>query len=266
MLNRTLYRREMKGSIKLLVIFLAVITMYVAIIIRLYDPEMMAMLDGFVEAMPELMAAVGMRAGAASLLGFMVSYLYGFILLIFPMVFCILRGNALIAKYIDRGSMVSLVAAPVRRSTVAFTQMTVLVSGVLLLLVYSTVLEFICAVISFPGELDLVELLALNGGLLCLHLFIGGICFLASCLFSDTRYSIGFGAGIPTLMYVLQMLANVGGEAEKVKYFTFFTLFDASGIIEKDGGAIAGALVLLMGAVVLYMLGIVGFSKKDLHI
>ena len=266
MLNGTLYKREMKGSIKLLVIFTAVISLYVALIISLYDPEMMAMLDGIAKAMPELMAAVGMSAGATSLLGFMVSYLYGFILLIFPMVFCILRGNGLIAKYIDRGSMVALVAAPVKRSTVAFTQMVVLVSGVLLLLIYSTALELICAAVSFPGELDLAELLALNGGLLCLHLFIGGICFLSSCLFSDTRYSIGFGAGIPTLMYLLQMLANVGGAAEKAKYFTFFTLFDPSGIIAKDGGAVAGALVLLVGAVVLYALGIVGFSKKDLHI
>ena len=67
-------------------------------------------------------------------------------------------------------------------------------------------------------------------------------------------------------MYVLQMLANVGGAAEKAKYFTFFTLFDPSGIIAKDGGAVAGALVLLVGAVVLCALGIVGFSKKDLHI
>ena len=266
MLNWTLYQREMKGSIKLLAIFAAVITLYVSIIISMYDPKMMAMLDSFAEAMPEIMAAVGMSAGATSLLGFMISYLYGFILLIFPMVFCILRGNALIAKYIDKGSMVSLVAAPVKRRTVAFTQMMVLVGGILLLVIYSTALELTCAAISFPGELDTTGLLALNGGLLCLHLFIGGVCFLASCLFSDARYSVGFGAGIPALMYVLQMLANVGGEAEKAKYFTFFTLFDPTGITAKDSGAIAGVFALLLGAVVLYAFGIMIFSTKDLHI
>lgn len=266
MLNLALYKREMKGSVKLLVIFAAVITLYIAVIISLYDPEMMAMLDSFVAAMPEVMAAVGMTSGATSLLGFMVSYLYGFILLIFPMAFCILRGNTLIAKYVDNGSMVVLTAAPVKRRTVAFTQMTVLISGVLLLMVYSTILELICAQLSFPGELDMAELLRLNGGLLCLHLFIGGICFLVSCMFSDTRYSIGFGAGIPALMYVLQMLANVGGAAEKAKYFTFFTLFDPSGIIAKDSAAIAGIFVLLAGAIALYVAGITVFSKKDLHI
>lgn len=106
MMNLTLYRREMKGSIRLLLIFGAVMTLYISIIISMYDPEMMKTLDNFAEVMPDLMASVGMKAHASNLLGFMVSYLYGFILLIFPMVFSILRGNALIARYVDKGSAV----------------------------------------------------------------------------------------------------------------------------------------------------------------
>ena len=266
MVNITLYKREMKGSIKLLVIFAAVVTLYVSIIISMYDAEQMALLDGIVETMPEIMAAVGMKAGAASLLSFMISYLYGFILLIFPMVYCILRGNGLIAKYIERGSMVSLTAAPVKRRTVALTQMTVLVSGILILVVYSTVLQIICSEINAPGELNVSQLLRINVGLLCLHLFIGGICFLASCIFSDTRYSVGVGAGIPALMYVLQMLSNVGANAEKAKYFTFFTLFRPDDIIAGDSSAVIGVAVLLIGSMGLYALGIIVFSKKDLHI
>ncbi len=224
MINMALYKRELKGSVKLLLIMGAIITMYVSIIISMYDPEMMKMLDSFAEAMPELMAAVGMRANAANLLGFMASYLYGFILLLFPMLFCILRGNSLVARYVEKGSMVSLVAVPIKRRAIVLTQMTVLISGILLLI--RTVLELICAGSGFPGELDTIELLVLNGGLLCLQLFIGGICFVSSCIFSDTKYSVLFGAGIPIFMYVLQMLANVGGNAEKAKYFTFFTLLD----------------------------------------
>lgn len=98
MINWTLFQRECKAGWKLLVIFAAVLTMYVICIISLYDPATMAMLDGFTEAMPELMAAVGMKAGAANLLGFMISYLYGFILLVFPMVFSILRSSALVVN------------------------------------------------------------------------------------------------------------------------------------------------------------------------
>ncbi|MDD3278667.1 MAG: ABC transporter permease subunit [Lachnospiraceae bacterium] len=266
MMNWTLYKHEMKGSIRLLVIFLAVITLYVSVIIRMYDPELIKTLDGFVEAMPEIMAAVGMSAGAASLMGFMISYLYGFILLVFPMIFYILRGNGLIAKYVDKGSMVSLVAAPVKRRTIAFTQMAVLCSGGLILLIYATGLELVVAQSSFPGELVVGDLLRVNAGLLCLHLFIAAICFLSSCLFSDTKYSIAFGAGIPTLMYILQMLANVGGAAEKAKYFTVFTLFDPQGIVEGTASSIAGAGILLGGAVLLFLAAVLIFQKKDLWI
>lgn len=98
-MNGTLYKREMKGSVKLLLIFGAVITLYVTIITTMYEPEMMATLDSFYEVMPEMMAAVGMKAGATTLIGFMISYLYGFILLVFPMVFCILRGNRFMYLY-----------------------------------------------------------------------------------------------------------------------------------------------------------------------
>ena len=266
MISMALYKRGMEGSIKLLIIFGAILTMYISIIINMYDPGMMETLDGFMEAMPELMASVGMKASSANLLGFMVSYLYGFILLIFPMLFCILRGNALIAKYVDKGSMALLTAAPVKRRTIAFTQMKVLISGIVLLILYSTGLELVCAGSGFPGELDVTALLMLNGGLLCLHLFIGSICFLSSCLFSDTKYSVAAGAGIPIFMYVLQMLANVGGDAEKAKYFTFFTLFGPEGIVAGESGAIAGAAVLFAGAAVLYALGIMLFERKDLHI
>lgn len=83
MLNMALYKREMKGSLKMLVIFAAVISLYVSVIISMYDPEMMKTLDSFYKIMPELMASVGMTAGATSLIGFMISYLYGFILLMF---------------------------------------------------------------------------------------------------------------------------------------------------------------------------------------
>ena len=187
MINGALYRRGMKGSVKLLLILAAVLAMYVVIIVSMYEPEMAKLLDSYVELMPEIMAAVGMTAGATSLMGFLCSYPYGFLLLIFPMLFCILRGNGLVAKYVDDSSMVSLMSAPVRRSTIALTQGAVMVSGTLILTVYITALEWFSGEYYFPGQLDLGELLQVNAGLFCLHLCLGGICFFASCLFSETK-------------------------------------------------------------------------------
>ena len=266
MINAALYKRGLRRSALLLAVLCAVTAMYIWIIISMFQPETAKMLDEYARLMPELMAAVGMTAGATTLIAFMCSYLYGFILPVFPMLFCIVRANALIAGQVDNCSMVSLLAAPVKRRTIVLTQLVVLLSGILILDVFSTVLEIIGAEFYFPGELDVAALLLLNIGLLFLHLFIGGICFLASCLFSDAKRSLGFGAGIPILMYVLKMLSNLGGNAENAKYFTFFTLFDPNGIVAGNSGAITGMIVLLIGAVILFTAGIAVFCRKDLNI
>lgn len=156
--------------------------------------------------------------------------------------------------------------APVKRRTIVLTQMLVLISGVFVLLLYTTLLEIVVAQLLFEDALVIEELLRLNLGLLALQLCIGSLCFLSSCFFSDSRYSIAFGAGIPGLMFVLQMLANAGQNAEFLKYFTLFTLFDASGIVEGTANAIVGGCVFLVLALAFYSLSVVVFCKKDLYI
>lgn len=142
----------------------------------------------------------------------------------------------------------------------------VLVSGTLILTVYITDLEWFSGEYYFPGQLELEQLLRVNAGLFCLHLCLGGICFLASCRFSETKYSLGVGAGLPILMYVFQMMANMGGKAENAKYFTVFTLFQPEELAAGESGAVVGALVLLALGLVLYGAAVAVFTRKDLHI
>ena len=266
MINRTLYKRGMQGSWKMLLIFAAVITMYFTVIVSMFDPALGSALNEFAKAMPELMAVVGMNPASAELVSFMEAYLYGFIMLVFPMLFCILSANKLIARHVDRGSMTYLLSAPVKRETVAFTQMSVMVTGLFTLVLYATVLGIVNCEISFPGELDIGKFVLLNVGALCLQLFIGGICFLSSCIFNDSKNAVGVGAGIVVLGFVIQMMANAGEKLENAKYATFFTLFDSDGIIAGEAGAIWGTVVLFAGAVALFGTAIAVFSKKDLHI
>lgn len=152
----------------------------------------------------------------------------------------------------------------VRRRKIVCTQLAVLLSGVLILMIYATALELVISCSEFPGEFEVPQLLKLNAGLISLQMFIVGICFLASCIFSDTRYSMAFGAGIPAFMYVLQMLGNVGEKTEAAKYFTFFTLFDGNGLIAGETPAIVEAVSLFAGAMVMYAVGCVVFCMKDL--
>lgn len=266
MLNWALYRREMKKSIFSLAIFAAILTMYVSVIIPMYDGDTANALKELELALPGVMSAVGMSGDATTLMGFMSSYLYGMILLVFPMVYTIIRAHGLVAKYMDDQSMTALVAAPVKRRTIAFTQMKVLCTGIFVLTAYVTVLQLVVAGASAPDELEIGTLLLMNAGLLCLQLFIGGICFFASCAFSDARYSLAVGAGIPAVMYIFQMMANMGGDAEVFSYATFFTLYNADNIIAFEPSAAFGCAALFVGATALYAAAIAVFSKRDLHI
>lgn len=265
-MNLVLYRREIKRSLKLLIIITGILTLYISMIIGMYDPDMSALLKQFETYMPELMSAVGMTGTTDTLGGFMASYLYGMILLMFPMIYEMIRANGLIAKYVDNGSMISLLSAPVKRTKIVFTQYIVLITGIVVLVFYCTVLEFVLAEHLFAGELFLSELIRLNTGLLCLHLFIGSWGFLCSCIFNTTKYSIAFGAGIPVFMYVLQMLANMGEELEIFKYFTFFTLFQPNGLLDNSKNAISYSVILLAGAVIMAALCVIIFRRKDLHL
>ena len=65
-------------------------------------------------------------------------------------------------------------------------------------------------------------------------------------------------------MYILQMLANVGKRAEGAKYFTFFTLFDANGIVAGQNLALLSSLVLFVGSALMVIIGIEVFCRKDL--
>ena len=264
MINTALFKREAKASLKLLIIFAAILSMYITLIIGMFDPDMAQVLLQFETLMPELMSAFGMQGTADTLIGFMSSYLYGMLLLVLPMVYCIIRANGLIAKYVEQGSMACLVSSPVKRTTIATTQLSVLLGSTTLLIGYCTALEFIVANLSFPEALDSMELLRLNFGLLALHFFIGSFCFLCSCLFNETKYSLAFGAGIPTFMYVIKMLANMGSSLENAQYLTIFSLFRPEALIQNQTNGWISTAILLLGCVIFSGAGIWIFKKKDL--
>lgn len=266
MLNKTLYLRGIKSLWLMAAIFITVLTLYFVIIISMFDPALGSALNEFAKVMPELMAIVGMNPGDASMISFMSSYLYGFIMLVFPMVFSILANTQLITRHIDKGSMTYLLASPVKRSAVAFTQAAVLISGVVLIVAYTCVLGITAAQISFAGELDIPKFILINAGVLSLQLFIAGIGFIAAVIFNNSKLSLGVGAGIPALCMVLQMASNAGDKFSAIKYATFFTLFDTKGLIAGEIPAIVGIICLFLGAIILFGASIFIFTKKDLHI
>lgn len=267
MISTVLLKREAKAAWKLLVIFLAVLTLYCAVIVAMYDPNLGDGLKTLADSMPELFAAFGMAdAGAAALTAFLSNYLYGFLLLVFPLVFIIILSNRLIARYVDSGSMAYLLATPHKRVRIAFTQTVFLIINVIILDVFVTLLLIGFSQAIFPGQLDIPRFLELNTGLLGLHVFLSGLSFCASCVFNDTKRSNGVSSGLSIAFILIQMLSNVGDKLKDLRYFTPLTLFNTDGILAGEAGATVSYMILYIAGLIFLTIGVTAFSRRDLHI
>ncbi len=264
MISLPLFKRNMISAGKLAIIFLAVLTMYTTVIIYMFDPAMAEMLNQYQEMMPGIMSAVGMSGSTGTLIAFINTYLYGFIMLIIPMVFEIILINKFVMKYIDNGSMALLLATPNTRRKIIITQLVSTVLSIALLLAIITAIGLVSSTAMFPGELDIQKYLQLNISIFLLHLVISGIAFLAACLFNESKGYFALGAGLPILFYLIQMIANMGEKMDYLKYCTIFTLFPGDKIVAGSNGVLSSNLILAGIGILLYTVGAIRFTKKDL--
>ncbi|NLK96084.1 MAG: ABC transporter permease subunit [Clostridiales bacterium] len=264
MISKPLLFRNMQQIIKPLLIFIAVLSMYTSVIVYMYDPSFSDMLNNYQTAMPEVMSAFGMTGIATSLLEFMKVYLYGFLMLVFPMIFIVIINNMLIMKYIDRGSMASLIATPNSRRKIIVTQGISIVLSVIMLMCIMTGIGILCGEIMFSGELDIPKYISLNFSTLLLQLVIAGISFLAACIVNESKYYYAFGVGIPLLFFLINMLSNMGEKLENLKYFTIYSLLRIDDIVKGTGNILGYNIALIVIFIVLFFIGIRIFTKRDL--
>lgn len=263
-MNGTLFLKELKGTWKMLLIFFAVLAMYCVAIVSMFDPELGTALAEFEKVMPGMMAAFGMTTFGTELVEFLATYLYGFLFTVLPMVFIVMLSNRLVARYVDSGSMAQLLSTPNSRRAIVLTQAGVLLTSVLILLLATGGLLQVCAEALFPGDLDLTAFWKLHGGLGCFHLMLCGWCFLCSCWSNETKRAVAFGAGVPVLFFLLQMLANMGGDLEPLKYATPFTLFSPEALLAGAEWVPLGLAALAAAGLVFLALGIWRFCRRDL--
>lgn len=265
-MNKTLFLHNIKKQSTLWLIFLSVMIFYALIIIVMYDPSSVDDLNAMFDMMPdEMMLAFGFTEAFYDLVSFLASWLYGFIMTTFPMVYSILLGHRLVGKMVDNGSMVCLVCSPVSRRRIAITQG---IYGIFSLLLMMAITFFViwggCA-LWFPDELlDLQLLFSLHLTVTMVNLTVFAITFCCSCIFSSAKWSTGLGAGIPIGFMVLEMLSNVSEKGEWIRALTIYGWYDASGIV--GGDSILINWVYLAVIVVLFIVGVRVFERKQLHI
>lgn len=112
-------------------------------------------------------------------------------------------------------------------------------------------------------DFDGTAYLVMNVGFLLLMLAIGGISFLASCIFNLSKFSLALGAGLPFAFLILNLLSTVNDTLEPLRYFSLITLFDTENILQ-EGTYWPQFVALALVAAVLYALALRIFKRKDL--
>lgn len=112
-------------------------------------------------------------------------------------------------------------------------------------------------------DMEATTYLMMNLGFLLLMFAVGGISFLASCIFNLSKFSLALGAGLPFAFLILYLLSTVNDTLRPLRYFSLMTLFDTELLMRGGTYAPQFAALAVLG-LALYASAIITFKRKDL--
>lgn len=263
-MSLTLLKTTIKKNWILLLIFFGVLTMYMTVMITMYDPDDMEALLSMIKLLPEnLMKALGFSSLVTDLTAYLASWLYGLLMIGFPMVYSIILGNKLVAKMVDDGSFAYLLSTPNSRVKIIITQGVYALGSLLIMFCAVFGLGVVACGAMFPGSLDIGAFFKLNLTTMLVNMVVIMISFFFSCLFNSTKMSLVFGSGIPLAFLLLNILGGASADTEILKNFSIFGLYDPVNLVH--GSEIWGINLIYMGIIaILFISSIMIFKKKRL--
>lgn len=260
----SLFKSLIKRNWLLLVIFIAILTMYQSVMILMYNPDDMEALTAMIKMLPEeMMQAMGFTNAITDLTGYLASWLYGMLMLGFPMVYAIILGNRLVAKMVDNSSFAYLLSTPNSRNKIIFTSGVFALSTVAILFAAMFLIGTLICSIVHPGLLDVSAFLKLNVTTMLVNMTVMMITFFFSCVFNETRLSLSFGAGIPILLLLMNMLGSAAEKIEFIKTVSIYGMYDPVGLVHGSDVFMINAFYVIL-IIALFTGGLTIFNRKRL--
>jgi ABC-2 type transport system permease protein len=264
----TLFKASLKSNWIFILAVTLFILMYVSIAIAMYDPNAADKMKDMFDLMPEgFLKAFGFDKLGSDLTSYLTNYLYGFIMLIFPMIGSSVLANGLIAKHVDTGSMAYLLTTPNTRIKVVVTQAIFLIASMTFIIAVNVGVALAMSEGSYGGMLNIKGFMQLNLVAYLVAITVSGISFLASCIFGDTKMSLTFGTGLPILMFVAKMMSEISDKVENLKYASIYSVIKIERIITGDPSYVLTTSLILLGVIIiLFVSSVFVFNKKSLVI
>lgn len=204
---------------------------------------------------------------------------YGMMTTILPGIYVLVTSNKLLASQVDRGSMAYVLSTPIKRSTVAFTQIVYMIVSLVLMFGIQTAAHIIANAatpISFEtlgymqlsGDITTQMILQINLSALMVCIALSAVCFMFSGIFNTTKFSIGLSGifvGVSILGNMLAMFGSLGVSGlDNFKYITICTFYDYESVLFGNNDWIVKMIAPAAIALVAFMIGSIVFKKKDL--
>lgn len=254
-----LWKQIVRSNAKFLCAFTFVLCLFLTIMCNVFTP---ATLQGVEQSAAN--SVLGQLLGNdGTLIGFMANFFYAVMAIIFPMLYCIVVGNRLIADKVDHGDMACLLSTPTTRRSIVVCSALYFVLSLVVMWCIASFVGVVAANTFQPGELDVEAFLKINVGCFLYHFVISSICFFFSCVCNLSKTSLAFGGGIPLFFFVDNLLLKLSPDLDVLKYVTLNTLFDTNAIAAGESVALNFSMLLGIGCV-LYITAMVVFERKDL--
>lgn len=260
----TLIRHELKQGWKSFMIWTISIGLFVVICVFMY-PQMgkeMEDVNDMFSSMGAFTAAFGMdRLNIGTLIGFY-AVECGNILGIGGAFFAALIGISALAKEEKERTAEFLLAHPVNRAHIITEKLAAIMFQIIIMNIVIFLLS--AASISMIGEnIPWKELCLLHLSYLLVQIELAGICFGISAFLRTG--GLGIGLGIATVMYFLNIVANISESAQFLKYITPYGYAEGADIIADMSLDIGKVLPGMIFAVVGITLAYWEYSRKDIQ-
>ncbi|MBM7647877.1 ABC-2 type transport system permease protein [Bacillus ectoiniformans] len=225
-------------------------------------------MDQIIKQMPKgWVDAFSLENGMGTLTDFIAGKFYGLIFIIILSIYSIMTASQLMARLIEQGSIAYLISASVSRKQIAFTQIAVLLTG-LILIVGLTLGAGVGGAFWFLDSADfqIIDFVKLNLIAFLLFYVISSYSFYFSASAHDEKKALSLSAGLTLLFYVLDLAAKLSDSLDWLQYFTLFTVFNTSELLTEDYPFWGTVIGLAACGTVLYILAVQKFTRRDLSI
>jgi ABC-2 type transport system permease protein len=266
-MNRTLLKADLRAHWPLFLFIQLVLLLYGSISVYMFDPKSAEALINMIAVLPEAMVkAMGFDKLGTDLTEYVASYLYGFIMIVFPLIYIAVIANKLIAAHVERGSIVYLLSSPNSRITIAVTQAAYLLITLAVHIAVTTGVIVLMCITRYPGMLQIGRFLLLNLLTFTVLAAVSGAAFFASCLFSETRWSLTVGAGVPGAMFVLGMVSDLGSDLHWLSRLSIFTLMDIELVLTGGPPLVLALAATAAAAAALFVSAVAVFNRRSLAV